>query len=78
MYLTVRTRERHHKCEQLKVSRIPGTAWPETGLGLWSYVCRGRWALAACPGHGLWENCLCSSTGQGWARAKLSLPSRSV
>lgn len=65
IYLTVRTHEQHHKCGHLKVSRIPGTAWLETGLGLWSCVYRDSGAPAACPGHGLWESCLCSSMGQG-------------
>ena len=62
MCLTVRTHEQHHKCEQLKVSRIPGRAWAETRLGLRAY--RDSWAPAACPGHGLWENWLCRSMGQ--------------
>ncbi|XP_040427617.1 polyamine-modulated factor 1-binding protein 1 isoform X1 [Cygnus olor] len=77
-YLRVRTHEQHHKGEQMKVSKIPDTAWPRTVLSRPSLVYRDSWASVACPEHRSRTNCLCSIPGQVWAKHRLSLPSKPV
>ncbi|XP_047906431.2 polyamine-modulated factor 1-binding protein 1 isoform X3 [Anser cygnoides] len=77
-YLRVRTHEQHHKGEQMKVSKIPDTAWPRTVLSRPSLVYWDSWAPVTCPEHRSRTNCLCSIPGQVLAKHMLSLPSKPV